>query len=185
MADQQALPRSAQLLMVTVSVVIVISVLAGIVAAVLGGSLTNLGSGFGGLWGVPALVLTLTALVLGVAASVRIVRLLGPEAGRWRLAVLVFVGVWVVALGYSVVAHLIDPCLNGWWDGDTRVGTQPLCERFGSELNWHTRFHLAAHAVPAALLLALYLWAIRRTSGRSALAAGVPSNLSTQRERAG
>lgn len=148
--------------MATVTVVVVVSAVAGAVAAAFGGSLTELGSGFGGLWGAPALLLTFIALVLGIAASVGIVRVRGPGGHRWRLAVLVFVGAWVVATGYSTVAHVVDPCVNGWWDADSRIGSQPLCERFGSELNWHTRFHLVAHAVPAAILLVPYLWAIRR-----------------------
>ena len=54
------------------------------------------------------------------------------------------------------------PCVNGWWDARSRIGDQLLCERFGSELNWHTRFHLLAHAAPASVLLGAYLWAIRR-----------------------
>ena len=73
-----------------------------------------------------------------------------------------FGGVFVVAIGYERVAHTIDPCANGWWGPDSTIGSQPLCERFGSELNWHTRFHLAAHALPALALLAGYAWAIQR-----------------------
>lgn len=156
------MPGTVRLLTASATVVVVVSAVAGTVAAALGGSLTELGSGFGGLWGVPALLLTFIALVLGIAASVGIVRVQGPDGRRWRPAVLVFVGVWVVATGYSTVAHLVDPCVNGWWDADSRIGSQPLCERFGSELNWHTRFHLVAHAVPAAILLVPYLWAIQR-----------------------
>jgi hypothetical protein len=162
MEEQKQLPGVVRLMTVTLTVVIVVSVVAGIGAAVLGGTLTDLGSGYGGLWGLPALLLTFVALVLGVVAVIRISRALGPEVRRFRLAVLVFAGVWVVATGYSTVAHLIDPCVNGWWDASSRIGSQPLCERFGSELNWHTRFHLLAHAAPAAILLVSYLWAIRR-----------------------
>jgi len=45
-------------------------------------------------------------------------------------------GAWIVAIGYLVVAHAVDPCVNG--------------------------FHLLAQAAPAAALPVLYLWAIRR-----------------------
>ena len=133
-------------------------------AALIGGSFSRLGDGYGGLWGIPALVLTLIALVVGVVAAIKAARSLGPGSGRLRIALLLVVGVWVVAIGYSVVAHLVDPCVHGWWDETSRVGFQPLCERFGAELNWNTRFHLLAHAVPAGVLLALYLSIVQRWS---------------------
>ena len=60
------------------------------------------------------------------------------------------------------MAHMVDPCANGWWDANSRIGSQPLCEQFGSELNWHTRFHLFAHAAPAAVLLAVYVLAVQQ-----------------------
>ncbi|MGI9597566.1 MAG: hypothetical protein ACR2QK_15485 [Acidimicrobiales bacterium] len=144
---------------------VALSLIAGIAAAALGGSVTKLGNGYGGLWGLPALLLTIVALVLGVAAAIAIARTVPPEARRFRLAVLALAGAWLVAIGYGNVAHLIDPCANRWWDANSRIGSQPLCERFGSELNWHTRFHLVAHAAPAAILLVPYLWAIRRWAG--------------------
>lgn len=169
MEQQGKLPRIVRFLTATVTAVVLVSVVAGIGAAVVGGSLTDLGSGFGGLWGVPALLLTFVALIVGTTAAIRIGRVLGPDAGRLRLTVVVLVGVWVIAIGYGGVAHLVDPCANGLWDASSRIGSQPLCERFGNELNWHTRFHLFAHAAPAALLLLVYVWAIRRwgTNGPS------------------
>jgi len=151
---------------VAITVVVVIAAVAGIGAAALGGSLTDLGSGYGGLWGLPALLLTLIALIVGVAAAIKIGRELSPESGRLPIAVLVLVGAWVVAMGYANVAHMVDPCVNGWWDANSRIGSQPLCQRFGSELNWHSRFHLVAHAAPAAVLLGLYLSAIKRWGGK-------------------
>ncbi|MDH3731028.1 MAG: hypothetical protein OES13_07900 [Acidimicrobiia bacterium] len=169
------LPGTVRFLVATATVVIMVSVVAGIGAAAVGGSLSDLGSGYGGLWGLPALLLTFVALFLGVAAAIQIGRVLGPEVRRSRLAVLVLAGVWVVAIGYSEIAHLVDPCTNGWWDANSRIGSQPLCERFGSELNWHTRFHLFAHAVPAAILLVPYLWAILRW--------GTPTSAQTDREK--
>lgn len=162
MGEQRELPRIVRLMMATITVVIAVSVVAGIGAAAIGGSLTDLGSGYGGLWGVPALLLTFVALILGAVAAIKTGRALGPDLRRLRIAVLVLAGVWIVAIGYANVAHLVDPCVNGWWDANSRIGSQPLCERFGSELNWHTRFHLLAHAAPAAILLVPYLWAIQR-----------------------
>lgn len=149
-------------MMRALTLIIAISVVAGIAAAAVGGSLSDLGSGYGGLYGLPAMLLTALALLLGIPAAVIIGRRLGPESGRLRIAVLVIAGVWVVAIGYSMVAHIVDPCVNGWWDARSRIGSQPLCERFGSELNWHTRFHLLAHAAPAAVLLGVYIYLIKR-----------------------
>jgi hypothetical protein len=45
---------------------------------------------------------------------------------------------------------------------DTEIGDQLPCERFGSELNWHTRFNLLAHAAPPAALLVVYVRTVRR-----------------------
>ena len=103
--------------------------------------------------------------LIAIPVSVGLAR--GARGARgsphWLRSAIVFgAGAWVVALGYFMVAHAVDPCVNGWWDADSRIGDQPLCERFGAELNWHTRFHLLAHAAPAASLLAVYIWSIRR-----------------------
>ena len=143
-------------------VVIGVSVVAGIAAAAFGGGFANLGSGFGGLYGVPALLLTLLALGVGIPAGIAVARRLWSSRG-WLLAtVIVIGGVFVVVIGYAQVAHTIDPCANGWWGPGSMIGSQPLCERFGSELNWNTRFHLVAHALPAFILLAGYTWAIHK-----------------------
>ncbi len=144
------------------TLIITISVVGGIAAAAVGGSLTDLGSGYGGLYGVPDISLSAVALFMGIPAAVIIRRRLGPETGRMRIAVLVIGGVWVVAFGYSMVAHMTDPCDNGWFDAQSQIGSQPLCERFGSELSWNTRFHLLAHAAPAAVLLGVYIYIIKR-----------------------
>ncbi len=145
-----------------VTFVIVLSLVAGIAAAAVGGPLSQLGSGYGGLYGLPDLLLTVSALLVIVPAVVIVARRLGPGSRRRRRAVIGATGVWVIAIGYSVVAHVLDPCLNGWWDATSRIGSEPLCERFGSELNWHTRFHLLAHAAPAAVLLGGYQYILRR-----------------------
>lgn len=162
MGEKRRLPAVVGVMVIAVVLVLAIAVVGGGVAALFGGSLSELGEGYGGLWGAPALGLTLVALVLGTDAAIKISRDLRPGSGRLRIALLVVIGVWVVAVGYSEVAHQFDPCARRWWDARSQVGSQPLCERFGSELNWDTRFHLLAHAVPAALLLGINLWAIRR-----------------------
>lgn len=143
-------------------IVVSVSVAAGAAAAIIGGPLTVLGSGAGGLLGIPAILTTLIALLLAIPAGIGIARRTRGSPGWFRAAIVIGGGAWVVAVGYFVVAHAIDPCVNGWWDGRSRIGGQPLCERFGAELNWHTRFHLLAHAAPAVPLLAGYLWAIGR-----------------------
>jgi hypothetical protein len=141
----------------------VVSVVGGLAAALIGRGFTDLGDGAGGLFGVPSLLLTLVALVLGLPAAAIVARLVRPADGWIGVAVLVGAGAWVVAIGYFVVAHAVDPCVNGWWDGRSRLGSQPLRERFGRELNWHTRFHLLAHAASAAALFGIYVWAVRRS----------------------
>lgn len=143
-------------------VVIGVSVVSGIAAAAFGGSFANLGSGFGGLYGVPALLLTLLALGAGIPAGVVVARRIRSSRGWLLAAGIVIGGVFVVVIGYAQVAHTIDPCANGWWGARSMIGSQPLCERFGRELNWNTRFHLVAHALPALILLAGYAWAIHK-----------------------
>ena len=143
------------------TVVIIIALFGGIAAAMIGGPFTDLGSGAGGLFGIPSILTTLIALLLAIPAAVLVARQTRGTGGWLRSALVVAGGAWVVAIGYFVVAHAVDPCVNGWWDASSRIGDQPLCERFGPKLNWHTRFHLLAHAAPAAALLAAYAWAVR------------------------
>ena len=138
--------RSLRWITRSLTVVIVVSLIGGIAAAVGGGSLTNLGSGAGGLFGIPSILTTLIAVFLAIPAAVGMVRQT-RRSGWLRGATVTVAGAWIVSTGYFVVvAHAIDPCLNGWWESSSRIGDQPLCERFGSELNVHTRFHLLAHA---------------------------------------
>jgi hypothetical protein len=156
-------PRTLRLLIWLFGLIIAVSVAGGLAAVLVGRGLTDLGEGAGGLFGFPSLLLTLLALALGLPAALIVARVVRPDDGWIGAAVLVGVGAWVVAIGYFVVAHAVDPCVNGWWDERSRIGSQPLCERFGAELNWHTRFHLLAHAAPAAALFGIYVWAVRRS----------------------
>lgn len=172
-------------------VIICVSVTAGAAAAIFGGELTKLGSGAGGLYGLPSMLTTLVALALATPAAIIIARQAPSSPGWLRAAVVISGGAWIVAIGYFVVAHAIDPCVNGWWDANSQIGQQPLCERFGTELNWHTRFHLLAHAAPAAVLLAGYVWALRhwgspRSNDHSQTSPHIPSPpASTSRTRLG
>lgn len=154
--------RGLRLTLGSFTIVIAVSLVGGIAAALVGGPLSDLGSGAGGLYGVPSLLTTLIALLAAIPAAVGMARRARGVPGWVRAAALVAAGAWIVAIGYFVVAHAVDPCVNGWWDATSRIGDEPLCERYGSELNWHPRFHLLAHAVPAAILLGMYVWAIRR-----------------------
>jgi hypothetical protein len=164
-------PRSLRWTIRSLSVVIVVSLVGGIAAALVGGSLTELGSGAGGLFGIPSILTTAIALFVAIPAAVAISRRALHFPGWLRAAIVIGGGAWLVAIGYFVVAHAVDPCANGWWDARSRLGDQPLCERFGPALNWHTRYHLLAHAAPASVILGAYLWAIRRW-GRPDVSAG-------------
>lgn len=155
-------PRTGRWTVKGLTVVIGVSVAAGLAAAAVGGPLTRLGSGFGGLFSVPAMLTAMIALGVAMPAALIAARQAGRLHRRLGDAAVIAGGAWVVAIGYSSVAHAVDPCLNGWWDAGSRIGDQPLCERFGDELNWHGRFHLLAHAAPAAVLLACYAWAVGR-----------------------
>jgi hypothetical protein len=139
-----------------------VSFIGGVAAVVLGGPFTDLGTGAGGLGAIPSLLLDLTAVAIGAPASVLVARQLRTEAAWLRATATAGGGLWIIAVGYFVIAHWVDPCVNGWWDSGTRIGSQPLCERFGNELNWHTRVHLLAHAAPATILVVGYVWAVRR-----------------------
>lgn len=157
-------PNSRSLRWTIGSLVIVVaaSLTGGIAAAIAGGSLTDLGSGAGGLFGIPSILTTLIALLVATPVAAVVARDARHSTGWLRAGIVIAAGAWIVAIGYIVVAHTVDPCANGWWDIRSRVGNQPLCERFGPGLNLHTRFHLLAHAVPAAFLLAVYIWSVRR-----------------------
>lgn len=160
--DANVQPRIVRSALWVAAAIIAVSLITGVAAAVVGGPLTTLGSGAGGLYAVPALLLDVVAITLGLPASIVVARRLRREGSWIRAAAVVGGGLWIVAIGYFLVAHMIDPCVNGWLGPDSRIGSQPLCERFGSELNWHTRFHLLAHAAPASVLVTIYAWAIRK-----------------------
>lgn len=141
---------------------IVISTIAGLIAALGGGRLTELGSGAGGAYGLPditntlALALTLPALIFGISLLIR-----KKEGAMGRI--LVFVGALMISFGFLVIAHVLDPCLSGIWTSRSHLGDIPLCERFGFELNIHTRFHLLWHATSTLPLVLVYWYSMVKT----------------------
>lgn len=142
---------------------IVLSAVAGLIAALIGGQVTEWGSGMGGGYAIPplantlALLLTLPALILGIMLLIR--KREGAVGRIW-----VFVGTFLIGFGYILIAHSFDPCIRGVWTSHSRLGDDiRLCERFGNELNIHTRFHLIWHAVPTIPLLLIYWYGLART----------------------
>ena len=129
----------------------------GIAAALVGGDLTSLGSGFGGL-GFGAVAVLGGLVIVGVLAA------------GWLLAVTrrpvealtVVAGPLVVLLSYVLLAHSLDPCLLGLWQQGSSTGGVPLCEPVGSEINIHTRFHLLLHSLAGIPGLILFAVGLRR-----------------------
>ncbi len=133
-----------------------LSLFLGLLAAVVGGPLTALGNGIGGANGIPDLVF-LIAVLLGLPGLIRgITGIIKKEYHQVKW-VFVFAGPLFISTGYILIAHALDPCLNGLWDLSSRIGnTIPLCERFGPEINIHTRFHYLWHVLPTLPLVWLY-----------------------------
>jgi hypothetical protein len=158
---QRRADRSARIGYWIVLITILIGLALGLIAAAAGGWWTSLGEGVGGLYGAPgatlviAMLLGLPSLVLGFTAIVR---------RRWRGAVrmLAYFGPLAIAVAFVLVPHTLDPCFQGVLGPFSRLGDTPLCERFGLELNVHTRFHLLWHMAPTAVLVAGYRLALGR-----------------------
>lgn len=147
---------------VPVALVVVtgVATVLGIVAAAFGGWWTGLGNGYGGLEGLPAGLLALAVVGVTVRATVVGIRTDRTDVASLRHVGLLVAIVWVVGLGYSEIAHQLDPCARGWWEPSSTFGDQPRCERFDDEYNVHTRYHLLWHAGPAFLLAlgGLMIW---------------------------
>ena len=131
----------------------------GMAAALVGGDLSSLGSGFGGLgfWSVT---------VLGGLVVV------GALAGSWLLAVsrrprealIVIAGPLAVVVSYVFLAHALDPCVLGLWQLDSSTGGAPLCEAVGGGTGIHRRFHLLLHSLAGIPGLILFAVALRRSA---------------------
>ncbi len=126
----------------------------GVLAALFGGALTQVGQGPGGGWGVPGLVFG-AAVVLGLPSLAVGLQGVWKRDARRGVRGAFFLTTLAISVAFIVVAHALDPCTLGAWTLGDRWGTQSVCERFGQEVNIHTRFHLLWHAAPVLLLLAL------------------------------
>ncbi len=131
----------------------IISLVLGLLAALVGGSLTALGNGLGGGNGIPDLIFLIPVL-LGLFLYFRRVFKREKRKTDWLLA---FIGPLLISIGYILIAHAFDPCNNGLWDLNSQIGDSVrLCERFGSEISIHTRFHYLWHIVATLPLVWLY-----------------------------
>lgn len=133
-----------------------IGLVLGLLATLVGGVLIPLGSGLGGGYAIPDLLYLLAAL-LGLPGMFRgiagIIKQKKDET-KWSL---VFIAPLLISVGYILIAHAIDPCINEIWSLSDRIGNSiPLCERFGQDINIHTRFHYLWHILPALPLVWLY-----------------------------
>ena len=152
--------RLGWLLVVGLLVANVVLLAMGSLAAAFGGELTSWGNGAGGLDGWADLSQTIFSLVVGVAAGIATFR----EGRAIPIAVAVFATGLLIGTGYLIGGHLVDPCDRGWWDAGSRVGDQPLCERFGQlGLAVNTRFHLLLHATLGVLSSGVAVLLYRRT----------------------
>ena len=145
--------------------VLALCLVLGLYAAAVGGGASRLGSGPGGLAGVPQLVLLAVAALLGGASALALRR----RPGR---AVLVLGGALVVAFGYFFFSHAVDPCSLGLVDANARLGGAPLCETGSHGTSTSERFHLLEHAVSAGVLLGMYVLALRGAGVLGAARAG-------------
>lgn len=128
----------------------------GIIAAAFGGSLTDWGSGAGGLGGWPDLSQTIFSLLAGVAAAIATFR----AGRRIRVAVIVFATGLSIGTVYLVGAHLADPCDRGWWDFETKIAGARLCSGQGEIAQ---RFHLLLHGIAGVLAATVAAILFRRT----------------------
>ena len=146
----------------SLAVVITVSLVGGIAAALVGGgSLRDLGSGAGGLFGIPSILTTLIALLMAIPAAVAVSRQARRSPGWLRAAVVTGIGAGVVAIGYFVVAHAVDPVSTA---GGTRAAASAInCSASDSDQNsTGTLGSTSSPMPPASVLLGAYLWAIRR-----------------------
>ena len=92
----------------------------------------------------------------GLAAAIATFR----ERRKVLVAVAVFATGPLVSTGFLDVAHLLDPCVRGWWDLSTTVGESRLCSVQG-EID--VRFHLVLHGAFGVLAAAVAAVIYKRT----------------------
>jgi hypothetical protein len=110
----------------------------GLLAAGVGGGLSNWGDGAGGLGGWPNEFMTFFSYLVGLAAAITTFM----ERRSVLLSVAVFATGLLISTVFLDVAHLADPCARGWWDFTTTMGDTRLCAPQG-DIN--VRFHLLLH----------------------------------------
>ncbi|UCH25427.1 MAG: hypothetical protein JSV66_16075, partial [Trueperaceae bacterium] len=106
---QKLADRTARIGFWVIVFTIAIGFALGLVATLVGGPLTRLGSGVGGLWGaldivlILIMLLSLPSLAVGLAAIYR---------RRWRDAarLLAYIGPLAISFGYILIPHALDPC---------------------------------------------------------------------------
>ncbi len=133
----------------------------GVLATLLGGQWTQLGEGPGGGWGVPALVFNIVILLGIPSLGVSFRGILIKDSRRLARGIYFFAPM-VISFAYIAIAHSIDPCALEIWRLTDRWEEQNLCERFGREINIHTRFHLFLHSAPIVIILLAYQLLFRR-----------------------
>lgn len=112
----------------------------GSLAAVVGGALTDWGSGAGGLGGWADGSITIFSIVVGIAAGVATAR----EGRSIPVVLAVLATGLLIGVGFLAGGHLFDPCDRGWWKFSTTIGGTPLCSTRGDIAQ---RFHLLLHAL--------------------------------------
>ena len=138
----------------------------GLVAFVATPTFDELGSGPGGLFGVPALVLLACA---GLGLPMLLYSLVSVARGRWRDGWYLLIAVlqWCIAVGFFYVAHAFDPCARGLLSDSSSFLDAPLCTPWGGGLQTAARLHLLHHALVPALPLAIVQLALLRKYGRT------------------
>ena len=130
----------------------------GTAAALVGGDLTSLGSGFGGLgfWSVAVLggLVVIGALAAGWLLAV---------SRRPLEALIVVAGPLAVVVSYIYLAHSLDPCVLGLWQQGSSTGGVPLCDTVGG-IGIHKRFHLLLHSLAGIPGLILFAVGLRRSA---------------------
>jgi hypothetical protein len=133
----------------------------GVLAAVLGGGWAQWGAGLGGGWGLPALIFELPVL-LGIPSLIIGVQGFFRKNRRKMVYLIFFFAPLFISFAFIIVAHALDPCALKIWTLNDHWGTQKLCERFGNDINIHTRFHLLLHVMPIFILLMAYRFLFRK-----------------------
>jgi hypothetical protein len=134
---------------------VLVSLVLGFLAAIVGSSLTRLGAGPGGLWGAPNFVFTFVLLISVPSLLFGMIDVLRGRPGGFGL-ISVFLAPIALAAFFFFAPHAIDPCYNGLWDPRSSFGSIPRCEPYDREYNIAQRFHLLLHAVPTIVPVALW-----------------------------